>query len=47
VRIVPIDIAAIKGADEITARRLGAAAMRDVLRILKSAAPSPWPWTAT
>ena len=36
VRIVPIDIAAIKGADEITARRLGAAAMRDVLRILKS-----------
>jgi KDO2-lipid IV(A) lauroyltransferase len=35
VRIVPIDIAAIKGADEVTARRLGAAAMRDVLRILK------------
>jgi KDO2-lipid IV(A) lauroyltransferase len=36
VRIVPIDIAAIRGADEVTARRLGAAAMRDVLRILKS-----------
>ncbi len=36
VRIIPIDIAAIKGADEVTARRLGAAAMRDVLRILKS-----------
>ncbi len=36
VRIVPIDIAAIKGADEATARRLGASAMRDVLRILKS-----------
>jgi KDO2-lipid IV(A) lauroyltransferase len=36
VRIVPIDIAAIRGADEVTARRLGAAAMREVLRILKS-----------
>lgn len=36
VRIVPIDVAAIRGADEVTARRLGAAAMRDVLRILKS-----------
>jgi len=35
VRIVPIDVAAIRGADEVTARRLGAAAMRDVLRILK------------
>ena len=36
VRIVPIDVAAIRGADEVTARRMGAAAMRDVLRILKS-----------
>jgi KDO2-lipid IV(A) lauroyltransferase len=35
VRIVPIDIAAIRGADEVTARRLGAGAMREVLRILK------------
>ncbi|MGA2283085.1 MAG: hypothetical protein ABSH07_05305 [Candidatus Dormibacteria bacterium] len=35
VRIVPIDIAAIREADEVTARRLGAAAMREVLRILK------------
>lgn len=36
VRIVPLDIAAIREADEVTARRLGAAAMREVLRILKS-----------
>ena len=36
VRIVPIDVAAIRGADDVTKRRLGAAAMRDVLRILKS-----------
>jgi KDO2-lipid IV(A) lauroyltransferase len=36
VRVVPIDIAGIREADDATARRLGAAAMRDVLRILKS-----------
>jgi lauroyl/myristoyl acyltransferase len=35
VRVVPIDIAAIRGGDSATARRLGAQAMRDVLRILK------------
>ncbi|MGA8015401.1 MAG: hypothetical protein WCB85_05740 [Candidatus Dormiibacterota bacterium] len=35
VRVVPIDIAAIRGGDSATARRLGAQAMRDVLRILR------------
>ena len=35
VRVVPIDIDAIRRGDETTARRLGAAAMREVLRILK------------
>lgn len=35
VRVVPIDIDAIRKGDEATARRLGAAAMREVLRILK------------
>lgn len=35
VRVVPIDIAAIRGGDSATRRRLGAHAMREVLRILK------------
>src|SRR5487761_1627091 len=36
VRIVTLDVARIREADEVTARRLGAAAIREVLRILKS-----------
>jgi lauroyl/myristoyl acyltransferase len=35
VRVVPLDVEAIRSGDSATARRLGAAAMRDVLRILK------------
>jgi lauroyl/myristoyl acyltransferase len=35
VKVVPIDIAAIRSGDSSTARRLGAAAMREVLRILR------------
>ena len=35
VRVVPIDIAAIRSGDSATARRLGFAAMRDVFRILR------------
>ncbi|MGD0834673.1 MAG: hypothetical protein ABSA40_09685 [Candidatus Dormibacteria bacterium] len=35
VHVVPIDIAGIRQADEATARRLGASAMRDVFRILR------------
>jgi lauroyl/myristoyl acyltransferase len=35
VKVVPIDIAAIREGDSTTARRLGAAAMREVLRILR------------
>jgi lauroyl/myristoyl acyltransferase len=35
VKVVPIDIAAIREGDVSTARRLGAAAMREVLRILR------------
>lgn len=36
VRVIPIDIAAIREGDTHTARRLGANAMREVLRCLKS-----------
>ncbi len=35
VKVIPIDIAAIREGDNATARRLGAAAMREVLRILR------------
>lgn len=36
VRVIPIDVAAMRAGDPLTARRVGAAAMREVLRCLKS-----------
>jgi len=36
VKVIPIDVAAMRGGDPDTARRLGAAAMRDVYRVLRA-----------
>jgi len=36
VQVIPIDIGAMRGGDEATARRLGAAALRDVWRVLRN-----------
>jgi lauroyl/myristoyl acyltransferase len=36
VQVIPIDVAAMRGGDPETARRLGAAAMRDVYRVLRA-----------
>ena len=39
VRVIPIDVAAMREGDTHTSRRIGAAAMREVLRCLKSGVP--------